>query len=115
MNRIQVVGNSGSGKSTLSAKLAAVLGIPHIELDAHFHQPNWSRPEEFQFLSKVDLATRSDRWVVDGNYSSVRPILWKKFFGARTGKLGAPCFHINAKRIYFFGPFRISKNVAPYI
>lgn len=78
MKRIQVVGNSGSGKSTLSAKIAAALGIPHIELDALFHKANWSRPEESQFLSEVDQATQSDRWVVDGNYSSVRTLLWEK-------------------------------------
>ncbi len=78
MNRIQVVGNSGSGKSTLSAKIANTLDIPHIEIDALFHQPNWSRPDEVQFLHDVDQATQSERWVVDGNFSSVRPLLWEK-------------------------------------
>ncbi len=78
MNRIQVVGNSGSGKSTFSAKIASALGIPNIELDSLFHQPNWRRPDEAQFLRDVDQATQSEMWVVDGNYSAVRPLLWEK-------------------------------------
>ena len=41
--RIAVVGTSGAGKTTLSARLAAQLGYPHIELDAFQHGPNWEQ------------------------------------------------------------------------
>ena len=39
--RVSIVGNAGSGKSTLAQALAACLDVPHIELDALFHQPGW--------------------------------------------------------------------------
>jgi len=78
MNRIRVVGNSGSGKTTFSAEFAAILKIPHIELDALHHQPNWEKPETGKFLSDVEQATKSDRWIVDGNYSTASEILWRK-------------------------------------
>ena len=53
VRRVSVVGNSGSGKSTLAKKLAAVLGVPHLELDSVFHQPGWEPLplEEFQRLA----------------------------------------------------------------
>ncbi|HTE18391.1 MAG TPA: AAA family ATPase, partial [Armatimonadota bacterium] len=39
--RIVVVGSSGAGKSTMAAALSQRLGLPHIELDALRHGPNW--------------------------------------------------------------------------
>lgn len=62
---------SGSGKSTLSASIAERLGVPHVELDAIFHQPNWTPLDPATFLAEVDRRTQREGWVVDGNYRAV--------------------------------------------
>ena len=68
--RISVVGGSCSGKTTLSRKLSARLGVPHIELDALHHGPNWDEApaELLQQRVRAALAEAPDGWVVDGNY-----------------------------------------------
>jgi adenylate kinase family enzyme len=68
--RISVIGGSCSGKTTLSRKLSAVLGVPHIELDALHHGPNWDEApaELLQQRVRDALAQAPDGWVVDGNY-----------------------------------------------
>ena len=42
--------------------------MPHIELDAIHHGPNWTEERVEVFRAKVDEATAGDAWVVDGNY-----------------------------------------------
>jgi adenylate kinase family enzyme len=78
VRRVSVVGNSGSGKSALARALAARLGVPHVELDAIYHQPGWQALPEEDFRAKVAAVTAADGWVVDGNYSSVRDIVWSR-------------------------------------
>jgi adenylate kinase family enzyme len=75
---VPVVGNSGSGKSTLAARLAAQLGVPHVELDALFHQPGWTELPGPEFRRHVVAATDGEGWVIDGNYSAVRPLVWQR-------------------------------------
>ena len=76
VRRVSVVGNSGSGKSTLARKLAASLGVPHLELDSVFHQRGWEPLPADEFQRLVTARTGEDGWVIDGNYSAVRPIVW---------------------------------------
>jgi adenylate kinase family enzyme len=78
VRRVSVVGNSGSGKSTLARELAASLGVPHVELDSVFHQPGWEPLPEDEFRRRVTARTGEDGWVIDGNYSVVRPIVWAR-------------------------------------
>jgi len=75
---ISVVGNSGSGKTTLAAGLAAALGLPHLELDSVFHQADWQPLDDEAFRRRVAAFTSEPRWVVDGNYSAVRDIVWDR-------------------------------------
>lgn len=78
MQRVCVVGNSGSGKSTLAATLAGQLGASYLELDSVFHQPDWQPLEREAFRERIDEFTQAPTWVVDGNYSAVRDIVWSR-------------------------------------
>jgi GTPase SAR1 family protein len=68
--KIVVVGTSGSGKTTVARELARRHGVPHVELDALFHGPNWAETPAEEFRRRVAAATDGDGWVVDGNYES---------------------------------------------
>jgi adenylate kinase family enzyme len=74
--RVAVIGTSGSGKTALAIRVAAVLGVPHLELDAVYHQPGWVPLAEDLFRERVGRFTAQERWVVDGNYSVVRDLVW---------------------------------------
>lgn len=79
MSRVSVIGTTGSGKSTLAAQLARILEVPCIELDAiHWQQPSWNPISREQFQSEVAEAVRAERWVIEGGYSVVRPLLWER-------------------------------------
>jgi adenylate kinase family enzyme len=75
--RIVIVGCSGSGKTTLARAASARLGVPHLELDSVFHQPGWTQLSEPEFQARVRafLAAQA-AWVIDGNYSPVRDLIW---------------------------------------
>ncbi len=76
MERVVVVGTSCSGKTTLARQLAGVLGAPHVELDGIHWMSGWrERPvDEVRRMVSADAA--AERWVMDGNYSAVRDIVW---------------------------------------
>ena len=83
MRRVVIVGNSGSGKTTLADQVAERLGVPHVELDAHYHQAGWTPtpPAEFadavrEALDAADAAAGG--WVVCGNYRPVRTSIWAR-------------------------------------
>ncbi|MGH3172233.1 MAG: AAA family ATPase [Trebonia sp.] len=73
-----MVGNSGSGKSTVARQLAQALGISHLELDSVFHQPGWQSLPVPEFRDTVRRLTSTGDWVIDGNYSAVRDIIWER-------------------------------------
>lgn len=78
VERVSVIGNSGSGKTTLGWALAEALDAPFVELDGIFHQPGWTELPAEQFRERVAAVTAGDRWVVDGNYSAVRDLVWER-------------------------------------
>ncbi len=78
MRRVSVVGNSGSGKTTFAADLARRMGVPHLELDSVFHQPGWVPLPPGEFRARVTEFTAAPGWVVDGNYTTVRDIVWDR-------------------------------------
>jgi adenylate kinase family enzyme len=78
VRRISVVGSSGSGKSWLAGNLAEILGAPCLELDGVFHQRDWSPLPDEEFAERVTAAVAGEGWVIDGNYSKVRPLVWRR-------------------------------------
>lgn len=76
--RINIVGTSGCGKTTLAARLAEVLGCPHLELDSLAHGPNWTMTPDEEFRAAVREFAAGEEWVVCGNYGRGRDVLWAR-------------------------------------
>ena len=79
--RIVVVGTSGAGKTTLARRVAALLELPHIELDAINWQSGWrdlTRHDPAEFVRRVTEAIEAEAWVVDDNYGTVRDRVWQR-------------------------------------
>jgi adenylate kinase family enzyme len=68
--KIAVKGTSGAGKTTFAAALAQRWGVPHVELDALHHGPNWTEPSAAEFRARVRaaMAAAPAGWIIDGNY-----------------------------------------------
>ena len=59
----------------LSRALGDLTGLPVIELDAVFWLPNWIERDSDEMLELVRgrIEGSSDGWIIDGNYSKIRP------------------------------------------
>jgi adenylate kinase family enzyme len=80
MKRVAVMGGSCTGKTSLSRRLAAILGVTHVELDALHHDAGWQEASAEVLQARVRAALdATDGWVVDGNY------------GAKLGSLVLEC------------------------
>jgi adenylate kinase family enzyme len=75
---VAIVGSTGSGKSVLARTLAEAWGIRYVELDALYWQPNWTPAPGEQFQEAVAAAIAGEEWVVDGNHSDVRDLIWRR-------------------------------------
>ena len=78
MRRVSIVGGPGSDKTTVGCRLAASLGAPYVELDSIFHQPGWTELATEDFRSHVADVVAGDAWVIDGNYTAVRDLVWHR-------------------------------------
>ena len=76
MERVVVVGTSCSGKSTLARQLARSLESPHVELDGIHWMSGWRERPVAEVRRLAVAAAAAERWVMDGNYSVVRDIVW---------------------------------------
>lgn len=73
-----MVGNAGSGKTVLGRTLAAGLAVPFVELDAIYHQAAWQPLPVEEFRERVGAIVTGAGWVIDGNYSAVRDLVWAR-------------------------------------
>src|SRR5262249_29948937 len=78
VRRVSVIGVTGSGKTTFAASLASRLHLPHVELDALHWEPDWRMAELEVFRNRVGSAAAGDGWVIEGNYSKVRDLVWAR-------------------------------------
>ncbi len=76
LRRINVVGTSGTGKTTFARALARRLGLPYVELDALNWGTNWTQATPEMMRARVAAEAAAERWVIDGNYSISRDLLW---------------------------------------
>ncbi len=69
LRRIAIVASaSGNGKTTLGRRLAGLMGVPFVELDALVHGPNWRETPNDELRRQVEPVLALDGWVVDGTY-----------------------------------------------
>jgi adenylate kinase family enzyme len=73
LSRILVIGTSGSGKTHVAKALAAALDLTFVENDAIIWRANWVEAPRDEVLRDFELATRGDRWVIDGNLAGTHP------------------------------------------
>jgi adenylate kinase family enzyme len=78
LTRVAIIGTSCCGKTLFARRLAEALGQSHVELDALYWGPSWTSTAPSTFYALVASALASDRWVVDGNYSPVRELVWSR-------------------------------------
>lgn len=57
----------------MAARLAPMLEVPHVEIDALFHGPGWTPRETF--VDEVETFTARSGWITEWQYSAVRPLL----------------------------------------
>jgi adenylate kinase family enzyme len=62
----------------VARELSKRLGLPYVELDAVFHQPGWGELPVEEFREIVAERAAGDGWVIDGNYSKVRDLVWQR-------------------------------------
>ena len=78
LSRVTVVGTSCAGKSTFARGLSRILDIPCTEIDALYWLPDWQTRDRAELRALVDEAVDRPRWVLDGNYGSLRDLIWPR-------------------------------------
>ena len=73
MKRILIVGCSGAGKTTLARELGKRLELPVHHLDRLWWLPGWVQESRENFDAKLAEILKTDRWIIDGDYSRTLP------------------------------------------
>ncbi len=68
--RVLVVGSAGAGKTTFAVRLARLLDLPVIHLDAEYWHPGWQATPADVWPRRVEELASGDAWVMDGNYGA---------------------------------------------
>jgi adenylate kinase family enzyme len=67
VQRVLVLGRGGSGKSTFALQLSAVSGLPVIELDSQFWQPDLQPLPAEAWSARQQQLVIADAWIMDGD------------------------------------------------
>ncbi len=67
MQRMLVLGRGGSGKTTFARRLSSISGLPHIELDSHFWQPDLVPPSPESWSARQEQLMEDASWILDGD------------------------------------------------
>jgi adenylate kinase family enzyme len=78
MHRIVVFGASGSGKTSIGRWLGRQLALPFTDLDDVYWRPGWIESPTPEFRAAVDRITSGPQWVLAGNYSKARDLIWPR-------------------------------------
>jgi adenylate kinase family enzyme len=54
------------------------MGADFLELDSVYHQADWVPLPDEEYRRRVFAVAAGERWVIDGNYSKVRDIVWAR-------------------------------------
>jgi adenylate kinase family enzyme len=76
IRRIVIIGATGSGKSYLAEQIGRDLHLPVTDLDEHFWLPGWQPETITMFHTKVAAIATQPAWILTGNYSQVRELIW---------------------------------------
>jgi adenylate kinase family enzyme len=71
--QVLISGTSGAGETRLAGRVAGILRLPHIEIDALFHGPDWM--PRVSFIEDVLEFSARPEWVTEWQYSQVREVL----------------------------------------
>jgi adenylate kinase family enzyme len=67
MKRVVILGRGASGKSTLARRLAAITGLPLIELDILFWRTGLISTPRDQWAALQNTLVARDAWIMDGD------------------------------------------------
>lgn len=76
MQRLLIVGPVGAGKTVLAEAVERRTGIKRTDLDSLRFDSNWLQLPESEFRTRVSKIASAPEWIIDGNYASVRDVLW---------------------------------------
>lgn len=67
VERVVVLGRGGAGKSVLAGRLAAATGLPLVELDAVFWDPDLRPAPPGEWAIRQRQLAAGARWILDGD------------------------------------------------
>ncbi|MFH9953715.1 adenylate kinase [Streptomyces roseolus] len=77
MKKVAFFGPPASGKTTIAGKLAAHMGVAHINLDEILFTDAGALPLD-EFRAATADITRRESWVVEGNFSKLADVVWHR-------------------------------------
>lgn len=63
-----IAGAAGVGKTSVARRVEQVAGLPHTEIDALFHGPDWTMLPGF--VGSVEAFTSEECWVTEWQYAT---------------------------------------------